>query len=99
MIGSPFRKIRYPASSDALSTQVTLNVIVPPLQKKLYSTIPGWRGGAPVARAAVSYRRNEPAEVWLAPGDYTAVAELGTLRGSASFTVGTVGGEVRITLR
>ena len=57
------------------------------------------RGNAPVARAAVSYKRGEPAEVWLAPGDYTAVAELGTLRGSAAFTVGTVGGEVRITLR
>jgi len=57
------------------------------------------RGDAPVARAAVSYKRGEPAEVWLAPGDYTAVAELGTLRGSAAFTVGTVGGEVRITLR
>ena len=57
------------------------------------------RGGAPVARAAVGYKRGEPAEVWLAPGDYTAVAELGTLRGSAAFTVGTVGAELRITLR
>ena len=31
--------------------------------------------------------------------DQRAVAELGTLRGSAAFTVGSVGGEVRITLR
>jgi protocatechuate 3,4-dioxygenase beta subunit len=57
------------------------------------------RGGAPVARAAHSYRYDEPADVWLAPGDYTAIAELGALRGSTTFTVGTVSGEVRVTLR
>ncbi|HEU4417378.1 MAG TPA: carboxypeptidase regulatory-like domain-containing protein, partial [Planctomycetota bacterium] len=57
------------------------------------------RGDAPVARKWVSFTSNEPAEAWLAPGDYAAVAEAGALRGSTAFTVGAQSGEVRITLR
>jgi hypothetical protein len=48
-IVSPFRKIRYPVSSEALSAQVTVKFSVPTPQEKFHSTIPGWRGGALVA--------------------------------------------------
>ncbi len=60
------------------------------------------RGAVFVGRAFASVRESEPftAEVWLAAGDYTVLAEAGALRGSAAFTVGAANGQpVLVSLR